>query len=99
MQLKTAVEELLSKVKSIVSLSPQAEDYLVKIAKEARISKGSVLLRQGDVVNKIYFVTGGCLRSYCVDQSGREHTLVSPLAANELGKLAAMTMLEALNAR
>jgi|TARA_B110000879_G_C11180617_1_gene518108 CRP-like cAMP-binding protein len=74
-QLKTAVEELLSKVKSIVSLSPQAEDYLVGIAKETRISKGSVLIRQGDVVNKIYFVTGGCLRSYCVDQSGREHTL------------------------
>lgn len=69
------MKELLSKVKSIISLSLEAEDYLVEIAKETRIPKGSVLIRQGDAVNKIYFVTGGCLRSYSVDESGKEHTL------------------------
>ena len=26
-------------------------------------------------MNKIYFVKEGCLRSYCIDQNGKEHTL------------------------
>lgn len=26
-------------------------------------------------MHKVFFVTGGCLRSYCVDNNGKEHTL------------------------
>ena len=37
--------------------------------------KGAVLIRQGQNVNNVYFVTNGCLRSYCIDKNGKEHTL------------------------
>ncbi|RIX60314.1 Crp/Fnr family transcriptional regulator [Paenibacillus nanensis] len=36
--------------------------------------KGTVLLRQGDVPDKCYFVLKGCVRQYSVDEEGREIT-------------------------
>jgi len=56
-------------------LSTEAETYLMSISKEKAVPKGSVLIRHEQAVNKVYFVTGGCLRSYCIDKNGREHTL------------------------
>ncbi|MFT5819305.1 MAG: CRP-like cAMP-binding protein [Crocinitomix sp.] len=69
------MEELIKKIKSQIPLSIEAEEYLFSISKEKMIPKGSVLIRQGQTVKKIYFVTGGCLRSFCVDKNGKEHTL------------------------
>ena len=69
------MEDLIKKIKSSISLSPEAEAYLISISKEKTISKGAVLIRQGQTVDKIFFVTGGCLRSYCTDKTGKEHTL------------------------
>ncbi len=70
-----ALEELIKKVKNIVTLSAEAEAYLYSIAQEISVSKGSILIREGQTVDKIYFVTHGCLRSYCTDKNGKEHTL------------------------
>ncbi len=70
------MEELIKKIKNSINLSPEAEEYLVSIAKEKSIPKGSVLIRQGQAVNKIFYVTEGCLRSYCTDKLGKEHTLL-----------------------
>ena len=39
------------------------------------LKKGDALLRQGDTVLYTYFVYSGCLRTYFIDQSGKEHTL------------------------
>ena len=69
------MEELIKKIKSNIELSLEAEEYLLSIAKKRTLSKGSVLIRQGQTVKKIFFVTSGCLRSYCVDKHGKEHTL------------------------
>jgi CRP-like cAMP-binding protein len=69
------LEELIKKIKSSQDLSVEAEDYLFSISKKKTFSKGAVLIRQGQNVNKIYFVTDGSLRSYCVDKNGKEHTL------------------------
>ncbi len=69
------MEELIKKIKTQIQLSKEAEEYLYSIAKEKVVPKGSVLIRQGQTVKKIYFVTDGCLRSYCSDSSGKEHTL------------------------
>lgn len=69
------MEELINKIKSSIHLSPEAEEYLFSISKEKNVTKGSILIRQGQAVNKIFFVESGCLRSYCVDKSGKEHTL------------------------
>jgi len=69
------LEELIKKIKNSILLSLEAEEYLISISKEKIVPKGSILIRQGQTVNKIFFVTGGCLRSYCTDKSGKEHTL------------------------
>ena len=56
-------------------LSKEAKKHLFTIAKERGISKGSMLIREGQLVNKTFFVTDGCLRSYSMDKNGKEHTL------------------------
>ena len=33
------------------------------------------MIRQGQVVKNTYFVIDGCLRAYCIDKNGKEHTL------------------------
>jgi CRP-like cAMP-binding protein len=69
------VEGLINKVKTTIVLSAEAEGYLRSVAIEKVFPKGTVLIRQGEVVNKVFFVNSGCLRSYCIDKRGKEHTL------------------------
>ena len=69
------MEELIKNIKNSIHLSIEAEEYLISISKEKIVPKGSILIRQGQTVDKIFFVTGGCLRSYCIDKNGKEHTL------------------------
>jgi CRP-like cAMP-binding protein len=69
------VEELINKIKSNISLSSEAEEYIFSISKVKTISKGELLIRQGQRVKKTYFVTDGCLRSYGIDKNDKEHTL------------------------
>ncbi len=69
------MKELISKLKSSIPLSQKAEEYVYAISKERNISKGETLIREGQKVRKTYFVTEGCLRSFCTDKTGKEHTL------------------------
>jgi len=69
------LEDLINKIKASIPLSSEAEEYLISISKEKTVPKGSILIRQGQTVNKIFFVSGGCLRSFCIDKTGKEHTL------------------------
>ena len=63
------------KIKNSISLSSEAEKHIYSIAKEKIVSKGDVLIRQGQSVNKTFFVIDGCLRSFCIEKEGKEHTL------------------------
>jgi CRP-like cAMP-binding protein len=69
------LEDLINKIKSSTTLSSKAEEYVVSIAKEKSVSKGNVLIRQGQAVKNTYFVKDGCIRAYCIDKNGKEHTL------------------------
>ena len=69
------MEELIKKIKNSITLSLEAEEYLISISKVKIVPKGSISIRQGQTVDKIFFVTGGCLRSYCIDKNGKEHSL------------------------
>jgi CRP-like cAMP-binding protein len=37
------------------------------------VEKGEFLLRAGEITDKFYYVEKGCLRSYIIDESGKEH--------------------------
>ena len=69
------LKDLIDKINNSINLSAQAEEYLFSISKEKQPTKGTVLINQGEIVKKIYFVNDGCLRSYCEDKNGKEHTL------------------------
>ena len=69
------MNELINKIRNSITLSSNAEDYIASISKEKTISKGDILIRQGQSVKNTYFVTSGCLRSFCVDKNGKGHTL------------------------
>jgi|TARA_B110000091_G_scaffold23357_1_gene22090 CRP-like cAMP-binding protein len=69
------LEDLINKIKSSTTLSSKAEQYVISIAKEKSVSKGDVLIGQGQAVKNTYFVKDGCIRSYCIDKNGKEHTL------------------------
>jgi CRP-like cAMP-binding protein len=70
------LEDLINKIKSQIELSSKAEQYLLSIATEKSIQKGTTLIREGQAVNKVFLVKSGCLRSYCTDKEGKEHTLL-----------------------
>lgn len=69
------MQSLIDKIKNVIPLKPEAEAHLFSIAKEKTVDRGEVLIREGQIVQKTFFVTDGCLRSYCTDNDGREHTL------------------------
>ena len=69
------MKNLINKIKSRLQLSSEAEEFLYSISKVKTLTKGEILIRQGEVVKKTFFVTAGCLRSYCIDKNGKEHTL------------------------
>jgi len=60
------LKELIDKIKSIIPLNIEAQKHLFSIAKEKTITKDQVLISQGQNVKKTFFVTDGCLRSYCI---------------------------------
>ncbi|MEL0255028.1 MAG: Crp/Fnr family transcriptional regulator [Burkholderiaceae bacterium] len=41
--------------------------------KEIKVKKGQILQRKGDLNSKVYHVQTGLLRSYTIDEKGREH--------------------------
>ena len=69
------MQNLINKIKNSIFLSSQAEEYIYSISKEKMVSKGEILIREGQTVNKTFFVTKGSLRSFCIDKEGKEHTL------------------------
>lgn len=52
--------------------SPEVEALKQKITIKS-FKKSSVLQRGGDLVSRIYYVKKGLLRSYTIDQKGKEH--------------------------
>ncbi len=69
------MEALINKIKDSQDLSQAAEAYLYSIAKKKTFAKGALLIQQGQRVNKVFYILNGCLRSYCIDKMGKEHTL------------------------
>ena len=69
------MEELINKIKRITELSAEAEEYFYSIGTKKSVQKGDILIRHGEIVKKNFYVLSGCLRSYCIDKNGKEHTL------------------------
>jgi len=66
---------LINKIRNSISLSSEAEEYILHLGKEKKVSKGTILIRQGENVNKTFYIIDGSLRSYCIDIKDKEQTL------------------------
>ncbi len=57
---------------------PITDEQLKKVEqlfRTKKVEKGKILLQLGEVCQYTYFVTNGCLRSYVIDDKGKEHIL------------------------
>ncbi|BCB05217.1 Crp/Fnr family transcriptional regulator [Bacillus sp. KH172YL63] len=65
---------LIQYMKRFSDLSEEELRKLTADVPVASYKKGTVLLHQGEVPHKCYFVLKGCIRQFAVDQDGDEHT-------------------------
>ena len=66
---------ILSNIFKDVSFSPEETVLVESKLKKIHFKKGTTLLKEDEIVNYQYFVDDGCLRTYFIDKSGKEHTL------------------------
>ena len=65
---------LFKYMSKFTSLTEEQQQTIANEIKIDEFKKGTILLRQGDVPTKCYFVLKGCIRQYSVDEKGKEVT-------------------------
>lgn len=58
-----------------ISITDQQLKEVEQLFKTKKVEKGKIILQLGEVCQYTYFVTNGCLRSYVIDDKGKEHIL------------------------
>ena len=58
-----------------ISFSQKEIDFIDRLLKKIILNKGDVLIDSDTYVNHQYYILSGCLRSYFIDSSGKEHTI------------------------
>lgn len=53
--------------------TPEQLEKIASLVRTKQVAKGEILLRRGEINTKGYFVMKGCLRSYTIDEKGKEH--------------------------
>lgn len=68
-------QDILTKIFKGVSFTSEERQKIISNFQEVHLLKGDILLRSQDIVYHQYFVQDGCLRTFFIDCSGKEHTL------------------------
>lgn len=58
-----------------ISFTENEESLILSKLEKVTLEKGQFLLRAGEKVSDLHFIHTGCLRTYFLDLSGKEHTL------------------------
>ena len=69
------MDQLFEYISKRIDLSNEVKEFTRSISTSRKLLKGDILISENQLVNKTYFVLDGCLRSYVLDSSGKEHTL------------------------
>ncbi|MGD8192456.1 Crp/Fnr family transcriptional regulator [Brevibacillus ginsengisoli] len=67
-------EILLKYLTQFTTLREEEQRAILEEILMEEYRKGTMLLRQGDVPTKCYFVLKGCVRQYSIDETGKEIT-------------------------
>lgn len=68
-------EAIIKNISKHITLDEEEKKYFINILHYKKLERGKVLLMHGDVARSQYFVISGCLRTYSVDQNGKEHII------------------------
>ncbi len=71
----TLNRSILSNIFKDVSFSSDEKKSIESKLEKLTLKKGTTILKAGDLVTNQYYVFDGCLRTYFIDNSGKEHTL------------------------
>ncbi len=63
------------KIFKVLELSEDEEVFIESRLRAVEVKKGHILLKPNDTVHYQYYVVDGCLRSFFVDNTAREHTI------------------------
>ena len=66
---------IISEIFKEISFSKKEENLIENKLKKLDLKKGATILKADDKVLNQYYVYNGCLRTYFIDKSGKEHTL------------------------
>ncbi len=62
-------------IEEIIDLTDQEFDFILNHFEKVSKRKHQYLLQEGDIANKEYWIVKGCLKSYFIDDDGKEHIL------------------------
>jgi CRP-like cAMP-binding protein len=65
----------ISEIFKDLSFSKEEHTLMAKAFEKIHLNKGSSLLKTGDPVEYQYFIAQGCLRTFYMDKSAKEHTV------------------------
>lgn len=69
------VHPLRQHIEEVISLTDDEFDFILSHFKQTSRRKHQYIVQEGEVVNKEFWVVKGCLKSYFVDDAGKEHIL------------------------
>ena len=62
-------------IEEVISLTDEEFDFVLNHFEETKKRKHQYIVQEGEIVNKEYWIIKGCLKSYFVDNTGKEHIL------------------------
>ena len=68
-------DSILSEIFKNISFSSEEASIIESKFEKIDLKKGVVLLKENETVLYQYYVCNGCLRTYFIDELGKEHTL------------------------
>ncbi|WP_298537002.1 Crp/Fnr family transcriptional regulator [uncultured Algibacter sp.] len=62
-------------IEEIISLTDEEFNFVLSHFEHIKKRKHQYIVQEGDIVNKEYWIVKGCLKSYFIDHTGKEHIL------------------------
>ena len=66
---------LITHIRKFIAIDDSEADIITTYFKIENFKKKSLLLKEGQICNKQYFILKGCLRFYIINEKGNEQTL------------------------
>ena len=69
------MNQIITEIFKEISFNENESSLIINALKKTTLKKGEFLLKAEERVTDLYYIHKGCLRTYSLDSSGKEHTL------------------------